>query len=74
MAAGKLGDGYLPYVVGADGWPLGGPSDAEFAHAAETRLQAHATRSKSRSPPATSWRSRKVARLPSSLSEGHRAW
>src|SRR3954454_6448243 len=35
-AANGVPDGDL---VGLDGWPLGGPSDAQFAHAAETRLR-----------------------------------
>jgi hypothetical protein len=33
------GDGDLPYLVDADGCRIGGPSDAELAHAAETRLR-----------------------------------
>jgi hypothetical protein len=38
-AANGAHDGDLPYLVGEDGYPLGGPSDAEFAHAAETRFR-----------------------------------
>jgi hypothetical protein len=35
--AGEPDDDDLP-LVGDDGWPLGGPSDAQFKRAAETRL------------------------------------
>ncbi len=38
LAAGKPNDGDLPYLIGEDGYPLGGPSAAEIKHASETRF------------------------------------
>ena len=39
MAGEKPDDGEPHHLYGKDGWSTGGPSDAEIAHAAETRFR-----------------------------------